>query len=415
MPGARARLELADGSVRILECHAQPDGKLEVTVDGASRGADGVAIGRSRACDVVLDGDERVSARHCRVAAVRDAGGAPEFALVDCSRHGTFLVTRSKQDGSKVPRRVARARVRLRPGDEIALLPPTCTSAPEALKRRLTLGFAADGARAPLDEDASLTTVDEASLATGDEASLATADAPESAAPLHLPSMGGAEGAKAAGLLWGKLADARSMLSAKSQVAKQLQGERDLSALPPVSLPGRKNHEPLARMLPRRLRRELESDDAGKRASAVRALGGMHAGDHLEAATSLAARRLERDADARVREAAVLALETLGRAGNYYLIEPHIAALAARVADDDEDQYVREQCARVIGAFGQRGLDITAREHGDLLADGLQADWGVAEAAGVALIDIQLAEPFRVIDPPWNRKKYGFDWDGQPC
>ena len=52
---------------------------------------------------------------------------------------------------------------------------------------------------------------------------------------------------------------------------------------------------------------------------------------------------------------------------------------------------------------------------GDLLADGLQADWGVAEAAGVALIDIQLAEPFRVIDPPWNRKKYGFDWDGQPC
>ena len=30
----------------------------------------------------------------------------------------------------------------------------------------------------------------------------------------------------------------------------------------------------------------------------------------------------------------------------------------------------------------------TAREHGDLLAAGLQADWGVAEAAGVALIDI---------------------------
>ena len=67
-------------------------------------------------------------------------------------------------------------------------------------------------------------------------------------------------------------------------------------------------------------------------------------------------------------------------------------------------------------ATGEAALEDTVLA---LIAEGLQArtkrDWGISEAAGVALVDIAIAEPIRVQDPPWNRKKYGFDWDGKPC
>ena len=227
-----------------------------------------------------------------------------------------------------------------RSGDEIALLPPACTSAPEELKRRLTLGFemlTAGGMRASARTRRSRPSArPSTSTRRPTGAPFAMLDAPEAAASSRrsrssrAPARGGAEAAKAAGLAQGKLSEQPSSSCSRhtvrsrssSRATRPLSAAARLAARPQE--PRAAGAHPAARAAPRD-RVEITGKRARRPCARSKAACTRATTRHgQQRRRSPRAGSMARHRRARARSQTVLALETLGRAGNYYLIEPHI-------------------------------------------------------------------------------------------
>ena len=431
----------APASQRImLEVRRAPGtGVLEVMVDGEPRGL--LGVGRSRACEASIDGDVRISARHCYVACGPAAaaaaqqpqtggGGAPaagggdaaeaaaplRFWLVDTSKHGTWLARAGGAARGEPPLALRGQPRELRSGDTVSLLPFGCRSAPPDVKRRARFVFtvlrgpgADDGKGAP------------------------PPPAEEGLLPALLPppptSAAAASASTAAARRWGKIAGIRKGVKAAQTLFETVDGTL-LPRLPPI-------RGGFGGSLPKQIRRQINDDDANTRVRGIRALGALRSRAVAPQVAELAARHL-RDPDARVREAAVDTLECVGSGGDTApCIEPYVDDIVARVADAREDSFVREAAARALGRLGENGLEGVIQLQADALADSMGGSegggvadgaggrgakgaaapgaWAVREAAGRTLIRIHAGEAIRAPDPPWRRELYGFEWDGKPC